>query len=1172
MTALLPSRIASKFPINDCDNPDKEFLIVFDCRHDIRNQIEQFSKITITYLKQGRNWRKLDVKYMTNTWNGLIQLSQRNHTSLSSSAHELEKNCSSDVSIDNILETTRNYFVPKQNTIQISFIMLGQNLSTTLGDRSFVQTIADRQDNERNVRRFFVVVASDQRNYPARDYILYTSTFQKTNLYDFFLKVCNANCTYKSTNFSVDENFVSHYHFNYSESVSKRQAEFHCQKNYNSYLTSPESDEELDFLLSHIFPMNSNVIETKVIFLGLNKIKGSKEFIWDSKNPFVQRVPGISQSVKTSDRDICVYLNVTSNENSTSAVSKVKVHDKYLIEWITVNCFKKIPNVNIACECHVIQPNDKKSEDHFIIHNETPSFSVLPTRNVIYALNTLFFYDQRNESRFIAPQTSADVQKFECDTKKMSRLDTLRQYLCRFENFNINNQNCSSYCNNYTIIEMANSTKISSYYNYLLTTKRWSETGTNVTSDIIDYTNNTSNEFNNMYYIKCDNDTYAPKCIFAKYENNIHLLGCSDNLHLQDCKDFKCSTGYFKCPKSYCIPLYQVNDGVNDCPRGEDENVIFKTNSPQCTGHMVLKAYDMCLETDIWHLIHKDIIDGVVFLNPNKEYICKVPCSQNLTCFSSVTKDKNVNSSTFYFTSISISSPFFKVSDILLPHSRNLYILTLFKPIELRIPGCGVNDFNLEFQKFDKSELSVLDLSRNQIATSKQLIQMSNLTNLRFLNLSYNTDFDIDQNFTFPSTLEIVDVSNTKIQAMPRNVFQNLTYLKHLNLSYTAVSSFDEFGIPGNFKLKSLDIRGIEIKEIHRNYFQSLSISDMLLASDYRLCCKVILGTNIPVEKCQAPSDAISTCQHLVGDTLKRVIIWIVGTITVIGNGFVLYFRITWNSEVKTKSYILFVIGLAVSDLVMGVYLIIIASADIYFRNDYVLKESSWRYGALCHFAGFLSTVSSETSTFFICWITYDRYIKVKYTFGEKRISERLKYAAFLSSWILGLSLALIPAVYSEWEIYSSNGMCLALPLNTGHFKGWEYSFAVFVFLNFVLFIFIAAGQVAIFLNIIQSRKHFQVRAHGKDEKLEISAAKNLALVAISDFLCWFPIGIMGMISFNGHKYNTDVYAWVAIFILPVNSAVNPLLYTIPAIKDMQNKKRRQSAFNERSRNTFELQ
>ncbi|KAH9499548.1 hypothetical protein Btru_078099 [Bulinus truncatus] len=421
----------------------------------------------------------------------------------------------------------------------------------------------------------------------------------------------------------------------------------------------------------------------------------------------------------------------------------------------------------------------------------------------------------------------------------------------------------------------------------------------------------------------------------------------------------ECSTGYFKCPKSYCIPLYQVNDGVNDCSRGEDENVIFKTNSPH-------------------------------------------------------------------------------------------------------------------YWKYD---------------------------------------------------------------------------LKHLNLSYTKVSSFDEFRIPGNFKLKSLDIRGIEIKEIHRNYFHGLSISEMLLASDYRLCCEVILGDNIYSDICQAPSDAISTCNHIVGDTLKRVIIWIVGLLTVGGNGLVLIYRLVWKKENIFKAHILFVIGLAVSDFIMGVYLLIIASADIYYTNEYVLNESIWRHGALCQFAGFLSTLSSETSTFFICWITFDRFIVVKFPFDENITSTKGKYVAFISSWILGFLLALIPAVHPDWEIYSSNGMCLALPLSTREFKGWEYSFAIFVVLNFVLFLFIAVGQVAIFSSIVKTRRRLScTKLNEVDNRQETALAKKLALVALTDFLCWFPIGIMGMLSVGGQRYSSDVYAWVAIFILPINSAVNPMLYTIPEL------------------------
>jgi hypothetical protein len=34
----------------------------------------------------------------------------------------------------------------------------------------------------------------------------------------------------------------------------------------------------------------------------------------------------------------------------------------------------------------------------------------------------------------------------------------------------------------------------------------------------------------------------------------------------------------------------------------------------------------------------------------------------------------------------------------------------------------------------------------------------------------------------------------------------------------------------------------------------------------------------------------------------------------------------------------------------------------------------------------------------------------------------------------------------------------------------------------------------------------------------------------------------------SGYAISGDVYAWAAVFILPVNSALNPILYTLTAI------------------------
>ena len=38
----------------------------------------------------------------------------------------------------------------------------------------------------------------------------------------------------------------------------------------------------------------------------------------------------------------------------------------------------------------------------------------------------------------------------------------------------------------------------------------------------------------------------------------------------------------------------------------------------------------------------------------------------------------------------------------------------------------------------------------------------------------------------------------------------------------------------------------------------------------------------------------------------------------------------------------------------------------------------------------------------------------------------------------------------------------------------------------------------------------------------------------------------------NGHVIPGDVYAWTAVLILPINSAINPFLYTLTAVLNKQ--------------------
>ena len=124
---------------------------------------------------------------------------------------------------------------------------------------------------------------------------------------------------------------------------------------------------------------------------------------------------------------------------------------------------------------------------------------------------------------------------------------------------------------------------------------------------------------------------------------------------------------------------------------------------------------------------------------------------------------------------------------------------------------------------------------------------------------------------------------------------------------------------------------------------------------------------------------------------------------------------------------------------------------------------------------------------------------------------------------------------------------------------GWQYSVTLFVGLNCVLFLLIGFGQGVIYKLIKdkanRTRKNLnpQSQLYQNQGMQEIAIAKRLSLVVMSNFLCWFPIIVMGLISHSGMDVGEATFRWSAVVILSINSALNPLLYTVPAIKKKLN-------------------
>ncbi|KAL8574504.1 hypothetical protein ACOMHN_060174 [Nucella lapillus] len=236
----------------------------------------------------------------------------------------------------------------------------------------------------------------------------------------------------------------------------------------------------------------------------------------------------------------------------------------------------------------------------------------------------------------------------------------------------------------------------------------------------------------------------------------------------------------------------------------------------------------------------------------------------------------------------------------------------------------------------------------------------------------------------------------------------------------------------------------------------------------------------------------------------------------------------------------------------MGVYSTIIGVADEQFRGRYLHYDDTWKNSVTCKVAGFLSLLSSEVSALTIWLITLDRFIVLGFPFSTLRFERRSAAVACVVTWVTGWILALVPLllVTVHWEFYSQTDICIPLPVTRNQFQGRAYSFGVLIVLNFILFLLISAGQGFIYWSI----QNNTLKTNSTKMSRDLTIARRLITVAVTDFMCWFPIGLCGVLAESGVPVSGEIYVALAVFVLPLNYAVNPFVYTFNTLAEKQRK------------------
>ena len=210
---------------------------------------------------------------------------------------------------------------------------------------------------------------------------------------------------------------------------------------------------------------------------------------------------------------------------------------------------------------------------------------------------------------------------------------------------------------------------------------------------------------------------------------------------------------------------------------------------------------------------------------------------------------------------------------------------------------------------------------------------------------------------------------------------------------------------------------------------------------------------------------------------------------------------------------------------------------------------------------------------FFITLLTLDRFIGIKYTFSKFRFGSKSVCLLVILSWIVATSISICSFVLSQSDsdIYAVSEICVGLPISrkplhtsneaslrpsswsvdetfseqvfTGSKAAMFFSIGIFTGLNLICFCIVGYCYLAIFIYVRQTTKK-SGRSRRSNE--EIRMAIKMSLIVLTDFGCWVLIGVLSILVQTGAaEVDPEAYAWIATFLLPINSSINPFLYTL---------------------------
>ena len=498
--------------------------------------------------------------------------------------------------------------------------------------------------------------------------------------------------------------------------------------------------------------------------------------------------------------------------------------------------------------------------------------------------------------------------------------------------------------------------------------------------------------------------------------------------------------------------------------------------------------------------------------------------------------------------------------------------------------------------------LSVFDLSSNFL-TSLETGVFKNLGNLQILRLSNNCISDIsDDSFIDLPNLLTLELQHNNFTYLSQGLFQNLMNMIFLNISQNYIQSVYLGGMTFASSQLVVDLRGNTLMLLTPRSFPNVQVT--FIVDHYSACC--FMADNVTCISVNFRSDYL-TCKRMLRSVMLRLTMWLVGLVAVTFNVGAMCSRLFVGMKNTLQSVL--ILNLAISDLMMGIDMLILSSADWYYHNLFPSFSANWIESSTCKITAVLSTLSSEASVILVALIDLDRYLGVRYPFSvHKGLGKTRTRICVFICWLISVCISLMPVILDEYipGFYEISEVCVGLPIvkrrvavekdafipvktfafqpeyvyvhnktltsqysinidkywrlesskpiqnvyyKISQVTGFEVasilSIIIFIGFNLTCFIALAGFYVKVFQVASGSSNAIRSTAEGR----EIRMALKMSIVVLTDFFCWVPLAMVCLFVQCGvFSVGPEFYSWTVGLILPINSCLNPFLYTLAVV------------------------